>query len=107
MSSHQQYQRVFPIGGFDHAYVSAPVGVDTQIGVAGRGQFLDSVLVGEPGSSAVLTVKDGANVVGVFALSASMPVIPFHIACDGGLFYQLSGSGTISLTVVYADYAPI
>lgn len=102
MGQQRRYQKLSPVGIYDYAHITAIAGSDTEIGVVGKGTFLGSVIVGNAGASAVLTLKNGADVIAVIHLSSSIGQYDFNLALDNGLFYQLSVASDVTIT--YLDY---
>ena len=75
------------------------------------GTYLGPIIVGQAGTSMVLTLYDGSpyvlpnvsKVIGVLSLTAGD--YDFAARCDQGLFYTLAGTPG-DITLQYLDYAP-
>jgi uncharacterized protein (UPF0333 family) len=76
-----------------------------------RGCFVGPLIVGNPGTSTVLTLYNGhpsaspaGVVIAIISVAATATSYPFQGSCDQGLFYTLSGTPG-DLTLQYLDHS--
>ena len=86
------------IGQHLYKHYTAAQGV-TAVDSSTHGHFLSSVVINTLGTSLVITVQNGSDVIAVITPTQPEP-FPYPVACDQGLKIGISGSG-FDVTVIY------